>query len=96
MLRVPGSMAHLPYRWSETDCWKDRVFAPLTDAADGSRATVVDGVEREEVQLGVVGGYTDDRIERHPTPQYQTDADATAARLSHGDQDCLICAGIDF
>ena len=28
-LGEPGSMAHLPDRWSSTDDWKDRVFAPV-------------------------------------------------------------------
>jgi len=38
----------------------------------------------------------DDRVERHETPQYQTKADEAAAVISHGDQECLVCAGIDF
>jgi len=38
----------------------------------------------------------DDRVERFDTPQYQTKADEAAAVISHGDQECLVCAGIDF
>jgi len=38
----------------------------------------------------------DDRVERHATPQYQTKADEAAAVISHGDQECLVCAGIDY
>ena len=28
-LSEPGSMAHLPYRWADTDDWKDKVFAQV-------------------------------------------------------------------
>ena len=38
----------------------------------------------------------DDRVGRHPTPQYQTNADADAAAASHRDADCAVCAGIDY
>ena len=39
---------------------------------------------------------TDDRVERHPEPQYQTDDDIRAAEASHHGLDCLVCAGIDY
>lgn len=45
------------------------------------------------------GGETrtvDDRVERWPTPQYQSDDDAAAAAARHGGQDCAVCAGIDY
>lgn len=38
----------------------------------------------------------DDRVERRPSPQYQSAADAAAAAISHGGQDCAVCAGIDY
>ena len=91
-LRVPGSMAHLPYRWSATDRWKDRVFAPSTKAEELPECAV----PTDEAAASAGDGYEDDRIERHPTPQYQTDEDAAAARASHDGEDCLVCAGIDY
>ena len=39
---------------------------------------------------------SDDRIQRFPEPQYQTDADAAAATALHRDEQCLVCTGIDF
>ena len=38
----------------------------------------------------------DDRIGRHPTPQYQATTDADAAATSHRGADCAVCAGIDY
>jgi len=38
----------------------------------------------------------DDRVERYETPQFQSDADATAAAQTHDGESCLVCAGIDF
>lgn len=38
----------------------------------------------------------DDRVARHDTPQYQSEADATAAAAAHDGEDCLVCAGIDY
>lgn len=93
-LGVPGSMAHLPYRWSDTDRWKDRVFAPSTKAEDLPECATPDGGDTQGDTAS--GGYEDDRTERHPTPQYQTDDDAEAARLSHDGEECLVCAGIDY
>ena len=93
-LGVPGSMAHLPYRWSETDRWKDKVFAPSTKAADLPECATPGGDGAQQDATG--GDYEDDRVERHPTPQYQTEDDAAAARLSHDGEDCLVCAGIDY
>ena len=93
-LGVPGSMAHLPYRWSDTDRWKDKVFAPSTKAADLPECATPDGGEAQQDTAS--GSYEDDRVARHPTPQYQTEDDAAAARLSHDGEDCLVCAGIDY
>lgn len=42
------------------------------------------------------GGMEDDRVERHPDPQYQTDADAAAAAVTHQGEECVVCAGVDF
>jgi hypothetical protein len=38
----------------------------------------------------------DDRVERFPEPQYQTDNDADAAASTHAGRECLVCAGVDF
>jgi hypothetical protein len=38
----------------------------------------------------------DDRVGRHPTPQYQATDDALAAAASHRGADCVVCAGIDY
>ena len=38
----------------------------------------------------------DDRVERHATPQFQTDDDAVEADALHHGRDCLVCAGIDY
>lgn len=38
----------------------------------------------------------DDRVARHDTPQYQSDADAAAAASSHAGRDCMVCAGVDY
>ncbi|WP_428120958.1 hypothetical protein [Candidatus Poriferisodalis sp.] len=96
-LRVPGSMAHLRHRWSDSDRWKDKVFAP----AGGSFAKTADGLPASAVPTDDKASaeslaYDDDRVARHPTPQYQTDEDAAAARASHDGEECLVCAGIDF
>ena len=101
-LRVPGSMAHLPYRWSDSDRWKDRVFAPSTKAEDLPECATPTGDDVADATAAASngssnsGGYEDDRVERHPTPQYQTDEDAAAARSSHDGEECLVCAGIDY
>lgn len=39
---------------------------------------------------------TDDRLERHATPQYQTRADAEAAACTHSEHTCAVWAGVDF
>lgn len=82
-LEVAGSMAHLPYRWSSTDDWKDKVFAPVPEDSAGGSSSGTDG-------------YEDDRVARHDTPQYQTDEDATLAHAHHDGEDCLVCVGIDI
>ena len=63
---MPGEITQLPYRWAETDDWKESVMRPKLGAAGG--------------------GHEDDRVERRPTPQYQTQADAALA-----DPDCPTC-----
>jgi hypothetical protein len=45
---------------------------------------------------GGSGEMEDDRVGRHPDPQYQSDADAQAALLTHDGESCLVCAGIDY
>ena len=110
-LRVPGSMAHLPHRWSASDRWKDKVFAPsrahtATDGGCGAVQSAGAAQSGDEALAGAAAAcptesstasvYEDDRVERHRTPQYQSHSDAEAARASHDGEDCLVCAGIDF
>ncbi len=86
-LSVPGSMAHLDHRWSDTDNWKDKAFMPVESAE-------TDGSDEKTAASG--GSYDDDRVARYDTPQYQTEEDAAAAHAEHEGQDCLVCAGIDY
>ncbi len=83
-LSAPGSMAHLHYRWADTDEWKNRVFAPMAAGSEGDN----------QAESGAI--YEDDRVQRYDTPQYQTDLDATQAAELHDGEDCLVCAGIDY
>lgn len=57
-----------------------------------------DGVMRSQPrpQRAGASAVADDRVERWPTPQYQSGADADAAEARHGGQDCAVCAGIDY
>ena len=79
-LTEPGAMAHLNYQWSDSDDWKDKVFAPV-EPIDTT---------------GDSSDYEDDRVERHETPQYQNENDHDAAALAHDSEECLVCAGIDY
>ena len=45
---------------------------------------------------GVSGEMEDDRVERHPDPQYQLPSDADATAAAHAGRDCVVCAGVDF
>ena len=74
----PEQLIDLPYRWSDTDEWKDDVFLPRRDSGGGEAEMV------------------DDRTPRHESPQYQLDTDADAAAATHADQECLVCAGLDY
>ncbi len=96
-LDVPGSMTHLRYRWADSDDWKKKVFAPQDgewgeSAADGAAANGAAGA----ASAVPPGDYLDDRVERHDTPQYQTQLDADTAAELHSEQECLVCAGIDY
>jgi len=51
---------------------------------------------RVEVDSSGSTSTNDDRIQRVDTPQYQSDADASAAARSHQSEDCLVCQGIDY
>lgn len=55
-----------------------------------------DGVMRVTTSSSGETSTKDDRIARHDTPQYQSEADATAAEATHDGQTCLVCAGIDY
>ncbi|MCP3933740.1 MAG: hypothetical protein GY708_00045 [Actinomycetia bacterium] len=45
-LTEPGTMFHLPYRWSEEDHWKDRVMRPSPKGNGRTDETQDDRVER--------------------------------------------------
>ena len=77
---APGMIVDLDLPWAEDDDWKDRVMRPRP-ANDSSASSDV---------------AADERIARSPTPQYQTAVDATAAATRHAEQECLVCAGIDY
>jgi 5-methylcytosine-specific restriction endonuclease McrA len=79
-LSEPGAMAHLDYRWSDNDDWKDKVFAPVEPSESAGKSSE----------------YDDDRVARHETPQYQNQDDHAAAALTHDSEECLVCAGIDY
>lgn len=86
-LAEPGSIVDLPYRWSDSDDWKEAVFAPADrNATDGigSRGTATKS------------SYADDRVPRRDTPQYQCEADEARAAESHEGRSCRVCEGIDF
>ncbi len=55
-----------------------------------------DRVMRPRPKVAGDAAVVDDRVERWPTPQYQSGADATAAAARHAGQDCAVCAGIDY
>lgn len=55
-----------------------------------------DDVMRVDVSSSGEKTTEDDRVTRHDTPQYQTEADAEAAAATHRDQPCLVCRGIDY
>ncbi len=40
--------------------------------------------------------WVDDRSERFPDPQFQSELDRVAADESHAGEDCAVCAGIDY
>ncbi len=40
--------------------------------------------------------WEDDRGERLPDPQFQSDLDRWAAEETHADHECLVCPGIDY
>lgn len=79
-LSESGSMAHLPYRWADTDDWKDKVFAPVESKESSEESPE----------------YDDDRVARYDTPQYQNEDDRVAAEHSHDGEECLVCVGIDY
>jgi len=76
----PGTIVDLPFPWADDDDWKDRVMRPRPPGASSPPA----------------GRAVDDRVERFPTPQYQSEADAAAAAASHASSDCAVCVGIDY
>ena len=79
----PGWVETLPFAWGDDD-WRE---APLRGAS----------LTREHAASG--GGRNasgDNRGERHPTPQYQTEEDARLAAPRHGDEvACQACVGFD-
>ena len=55
-----------------------------------------DGVMQVRTSTSGETSTEDDRVARHDTTQYQSDADAEAAAASHRGETCLVCAGIDY
>ncbi len=43
-----------------------------------------------------IPGSDDERSPRRDTPQYQSIDDASAAEKTHGDEQCLVCKGVDY
>jgi D-proline reductase (dithiol) PrdB len=76
----PGTIVDLPFPWADDDDWKDRVMRPRPAQPGSAAATAA----------------SDDRVERHATPQFQCDDDAAAAAARHAGADCAVCAGIDY
>jgi hypothetical protein len=62
-LDAPGEVLSLPFHWSDDDAWKDSVMRPRGGGA----------------KAGEGGEVRDERSERSPEPQYQTEADRVAA-----------------
>jgi hypothetical protein len=80
----PRSIVDLPHRWADTDDWKDAVMRPAAPADPTDPAG------------SAAAAMVDDRVERHPTPQYQSPADETAAAATHPDPACPVCRGVDY
>ena len=81
---TPGTIVDLDVPWAADDDWKDRVMRPRPqDPAAPTTATTPAAAD-------------DDRVQRFPTPQYQSADDADAAAARHGGSDCTVCAGIDY
>jgi hypothetical protein len=72
----PGTFTDLNETWQADDAWKDRVMRPPAQN------------ELAEDK----GNHADDRVERHATPQYQTEADAQAAP---DPSQCASCLWLD-
>jgi len=82
-LRAPGDVVMLPYEWADDDAWKDTVMRPRASAS----------LERDSA--GRSSQQRDDRVERHAVPQYQTDADRTAADAALAAGGCATCVWLD-
>ena len=67
----PGTFIDLNETWQADDAWKDRVMRPPAQNESPD--------ESHDELAGDKGRHADDRVERHATPQYQTEADAQAA-----------------
>ena len=74
----PGTFIDLNHRWRDDDVWKDYVMRPKPKQED-TQGDASDG-----------NGHEDDRVERFDTPQYQTEADASAA-----EPNCSTCVFLE-
>lgn len=77
--QTPGTFVDLGEVWQEDDSWKDRVMRPKAKDELASDASA----DRS---------HEDDRVERHATPQYQTEADALQAPEP---SECASCLWLD-
>jgi hypothetical protein len=81
-IQVPGTIKALTYRWADNDDWKDSVMRPAkADATNNS-----DGNNK---------AHNDDRVERWPDPQYQTEEDESAAQETLAQGGCASCVWLE-
>lgn len=81
----PGTFTDLNETWQADDAWKDRVMRPPTQNEAQNLSPDTSHDELAEA----TSGHADDRVERHATPQYQTEADAKAAPDPSQCESCL-------
>ncbi len=62
---APGEIIEMPFEWRADHSWKDRVMRPREAQAPSNK--------KEDSE-----GHADDRVARHDSPQYQSQADADA------------------
>jgi hypothetical protein len=78
-IREPGGVIDLGVAWAEDDAWKDDVMRPRRGRDAGADEPA----------------FEDDRTPRHPTPQYQTEADRTLAEAALAEGGCETCVFLE-